>query len=206
MFEPPFRIDSDLSRFRHYAKAAFVKLSADDPTLTGTSKMEVELIEIRQFLEQRNPFNYLEQELLDELPKDIEIRYLRRGGKFPPKEGFLYIVRSGAIEIFDKQGELCEKLGEGDVYSVTCQLVNLSQCDRGEASRGHPAVHAQLRPAQGAVPRVEVIRRAFLGHRQRTAEGRGDDDAGIGRPHGRRNDGVGRQPDSQGTRSPLTRA
>ncbi|MCG6966387.1 MAG: DUF294 nucleotidyltransferase-like domain-containing protein [Chromatiaceae bacterium] len=96
--------------------------------------MEVELVEIRQFLAQRNPFVYLDQELLDELPKDIEIRYLRRGGTFPPREGFLYVVRSGAITIFDKTGELCEKLGEGDIYSVTCQLVNLSQCDRGEAA------------------------------------------------------------------------
>ncbi len=95
--------------------------------------MEVELIEIRQFLEQRNPFNYLSEELLNELPKDIEIRYLRRGSTFPPKEGYMYIVRSGAVEIYDGKGELCEKIGEGDAYSVTCQLVNLSQCERGEA-------------------------------------------------------------------------
>ena len=95
--------------------------------------MEVELIEIRQFLEQRNPFNYLGEEQLEELPQDIEIRYLRRGNAFPPKEGFVYVVRSGAVKIFDKKGELCEMLGEGDVYSVTCQLVNLSECDRGEA-------------------------------------------------------------------------
>ena len=43
-------------------------------------------------------------------------------------------MRSGAIKIFDKADELCEKLAEGDIYSVTCQLVNLSQCDRGEAA------------------------------------------------------------------------
>lgn len=96
--------------------------------------MEVELIEIRQFLEQRNPFRYLSGQLLEELPKDIEIRYLRRNATFPPKEGSLYVVRSGAIEIFDTKGELCEKLGEGDVYSVTCQLVNLSECDSGRAN------------------------------------------------------------------------
>jgi len=95
--------------------------------------MEVELLEIRQFLEQRNPFIHLSPELLDELPRDIEIRYLRRGSAFPPLEGFLYVVRSGAIKIFDKGGDLCEKLAEGDMYSVACQLVNLSQCERGEA-------------------------------------------------------------------------
>jgi CBS domain-containing protein len=96
--------------------------------------MEVELIEIRQFLAQRNPFSYLSAELLDELPKDIEIRYLRRGSAFPPVDGFLYIVRSGAVKIFDDNDELCEKLAEGDTYSVSCQLVNLSQCNRGQAA------------------------------------------------------------------------
>jgi len=95
--------------------------------------MEVELLEIRQFLAQRNPFIYLSDELLDELPQDIEIRYLRRGSAFPPKDGSLYVVRSGAVEIYDGEEELCEKLAEGDIYSVPCQLVNLSQCDRGEA-------------------------------------------------------------------------
>jgi len=95
--------------------------------------MEVELLEIRQFLEQRNPFSYLDDQTLDELPQDIEIRYLRRSGSFPPAEGFIYIVRSGAIKIYDKSGELCEKLGEGDLYSVTCQLIDLGDCNRGEA-------------------------------------------------------------------------
>jgi len=95
--------------------------------------MEVELVEIRQFLEQRNPFSHLTDELLDDLPKDIEIRYLRRGSVFPPLEGFLYVVRSGAIDLHDAQGQLCERLAEGDLYSVTCQLINVSDCHRGEA-------------------------------------------------------------------------
>jgi CBS domain-containing protein len=97
------------------------------------SKMEVELLEIRQFFAQRSPFNYLDDSLLDELPKDIEIRYLRRGSTFPPQDGYLYLLRSGAVELYDANGELCEKLAEGDIYSVTCQLVNLSQCSGGEA-------------------------------------------------------------------------
>jgi CBS domain-containing protein len=43
-------------------------------------------------------------------------------------------VRSGAIDILDRNDELCEKLAEGDLYSVPCQLVNVSECDRGEAA------------------------------------------------------------------------
>jgi CBS domain-containing protein len=95
--------------------------------------MEVELQEIRQFFAQRNPFNYLGDESLDALPKDVEIRYLRRGSAFPPAEGYLYLLRSGAVELYDDDGELCEKLAEGDIYSVTCQLVNLFQCSGGKA-------------------------------------------------------------------------
>lgn len=96
--------------------------------------MEVELIEIRQFLEQRNPFSYLDGELIEQLPQDIEIRYLRRGGAFPPKDDFLYIVRSGAVAIYDQADQLCEKLGEGDLYSMSCQLVNLPNYARAEAT------------------------------------------------------------------------
>lgn len=95
--------------------------------------MEVELQEIRQFFAQRAPFSYLDDKLLDELPQDVEIRYLRRGGAFPPADGHLYLVRSGAVEIYDDNGELCEKLAEGDFYSVTCQLVNVSRCVGGAA-------------------------------------------------------------------------
>jgi CBS domain-containing protein len=95
--------------------------------------MEVELLEIRQFLEQRNPFNHLDEARLDELPSAITIRYLRRGSDFPPLDGYVYVIRSGAIDLHDEQGELCERLAEGDLYSASCQLVSVSGCERGEA-------------------------------------------------------------------------
>ena len=93
--------------------------------------MEVELLEIRQFLEQRPPFNFLDDEQLDALPADMEIRYLRRGSKFPPEDGYLYIVRSGAIELRDQEGEICEKIAEGDIYTTSCQLLNFRRECRG---------------------------------------------------------------------------
>ncbi len=95
--------------------------------------MEVELIEISQFLAGHNPFSYLTEETLNKVTQDMEIQYLRRGSTFPPIENFLYVVRSGAIELRNQEGALCEKLAEGSIYSTTCQLVNLSQCERGEA-------------------------------------------------------------------------
>lgn len=96
--------------------------------------MEVELIEIRQFLEQLTPFSYLTDELLDELPQAMEVRYLRRESKFPPAKNYLYVVRSGAIELHNDHGELCEKLAEGSIYSATCQLIDLSVCGSGKAA------------------------------------------------------------------------
>ena len=99
--------------------------------------MEIELVEIRDFLARRPPFDALPEEILDELPKALSIRYLRRGSDFPPADGdasYLYLVRSGAIELRDGDGELCEKLGEGDIYTTACQLVDLSGGCTGTAA------------------------------------------------------------------------
>ena len=96
--------------------------------------MEIELLEIRQFLEQRPPFSLLSDELLDQLPADLEIRYLRRGKPFPPEEGYLFIIRSGAIELRDKDDQICEKLGEGDLYTTSCQLLDFRGQCRGIAA------------------------------------------------------------------------
>ncbi len=89
--------------------------------------MEIELIEIRDFLAQRHPFDALPEERLNQLPEALQIRYLRRGSAFPPADtdgDYLYIVRSGAIELRDKKGKLHGKLAEGDYYTSPCQLVD----------------------------------------------------------------------------------
>lgn len=91
--------------------------------------MEIELIEIREFLAERTPFDALPAETLDHLPRDLEVRYLRRGSAFPPPDAdsaFLYIVRSGAVELRDEDGNLITKLGEGDYDTTACQLVDFS--------------------------------------------------------------------------------
>ena len=80
--------------------------------------MEIELVEIRDFLAQRPPFNALTEEQLNQLPKALDIRYLRRGSTFPPKdsqESYIYILRSGAVELLDEDDNLVEKLGEGGI-------------------------------------------------------------------------------------------
>ena len=98
--------------------------------------MEIELVEIRDFLAQRPPFDTLPEERLNDLPEALKIRYLRRGSAFPPEDAdddYLYIVRSGAITLLDSENNLVEKLGEGDYFTTACQLVNFEAFARGEA-------------------------------------------------------------------------
>ncbi|KOR32784.1 hypothetical protein TI05_05025, partial [Achromatium sp. WMS3] len=87
--------------------------------------MEIELLEIRDFLAHHTPFGLLPSELLDTLPKFITIRYLRRGTDFPTPElqtpeNTIIIVRSGVLELQDSQGNLDEKLGEGGIFPDLC--------------------------------------------------------------------------------------
>jgi CBS domain-containing protein len=85
--------------------------------------MDIELIEIRDFLAAHHPFSDLPQEVLDRLPKELSVRYLRRGTPFPPEDAdgsYLYIVRQGAIEMRDHKGDLLAKLCEGDLCPSPC--------------------------------------------------------------------------------------
>ncbi|MGD2119778.1 MAG: cyclic nucleotide-binding/CBS domain-containing protein, partial [Chromatiales bacterium] len=91
--------------------------------------MEIELQEIRDFVADIIPFNLLPDEVLDNLPAQLQIRYLRRGSDFPPENGvedYLYIVRSGAIEIRDNDNTLINKLAENDYYS-DCLVLDRDQ-------------------------------------------------------------------------------
>lgn len=81
--------------------------------------MEIELIEIRDFIAQHSPFDLLDEEALNNLPKKLTIRYFRQGSIFPDltiKNKSLYIIRTGAIELRNQFEQLIEKLGEGDIY------------------------------------------------------------------------------------------
>ncbi|MFA7619906.1 MAG: DUF294 nucleotidyltransferase-like domain-containing protein [Thiohalomonadaceae bacterium] len=85
--------------------------------------MDIELLEIREFLAAHPPFDVLPVDVLDRLPRELAVRYVRRGSPFPPRdvsEPFLYLVRSGAVEFRDADDELLGKIAEGDVWSAHC--------------------------------------------------------------------------------------
>jgi len=115
--------------------------------------MEIELIEIRDFLAKHHPFDVLPRDVLDHLPKALSVRYLRRGTPFPPADAdgrYVYVVRQGAVELRDAEGALAAKLSEGDVSAQDCgegleatlrgatvedTLLYLLPCDRFAALR-----------------------------------------------------------------------
>ena len=81
--------------------------------------MEVELLEIRDFLAAHHPFDQLPDTSLSELPKLLAIRYYRRDTAIPDigsLDDHLYIIRSGAVELRSPDDELVARLGEGDIF------------------------------------------------------------------------------------------
>jgi len=95
--------------------------------------MEVELLEIQNFLAQHRPFNLLPDEKLKQLPEQLEIVYLKRDKPFPPHDNHFYVVRSGALELCQGGGEICEQLDEGGIYASSCALLDVEDFENGRA-------------------------------------------------------------------------
>ena len=81
--------------------------------------MEAEVREIRDHLSQFPPFDTLPDELLNEVAGAVEIAYFQAGSMIleqgQPIHALSYI-RSGAVEVFHSNGELYNRLEEGDIF------------------------------------------------------------------------------------------
>ncbi len=81
--------------------------------------MQIELIEIRDHLSRHAPFEDLPEETLDEVAGRVQVRYFK-AGEVILEHGDpivdLHYIRSGAVEIFLRSGELFNRLGEGDIF------------------------------------------------------------------------------------------
>lgn len=84
--------------------------------------MDVELVEVRDFLARCVPFDELPGPVLDRLPARLTQRYHRRGsvivGVGEPNDT-LHIIRSGAVEICDQDGTLLEARDVGDCFGYS---------------------------------------------------------------------------------------
>jgi len=89
--------------------------------------MEIEQLEIRDFLCQCSPMDKLEGDIIDKLVNELEISYQRRDTEIltpGEKNHNLYLIRTGAVEIFDKEDNLYSHLEEGDWFGYRSILHN----------------------------------------------------------------------------------
>lgn len=81
--------------------------------------MEAEVREIREHLSLFPPFDALGEELLDAVATSVEIAYFRAGSdilQYGESADALFYIRSGAVEVFRHNGELYNRLEEGDIF------------------------------------------------------------------------------------------
>ena len=84
--------------------------------------MDVELVEVRDFLARCAPFDELPDAVLDRLPARLTQRYHRRGSVVVgvgDSNDALHIIRSGAVEICDPEGTLLDTRDEGDCFGYS---------------------------------------------------------------------------------------
>lgn len=84
--------------------------------------MDVELVEVRDFLARCAPFDELPAPVLDRLPPRLTQRYHRRGSVIVgvgERNDTLHIIRSGVVEICDPEGTLLDTRGEGDCFGYS---------------------------------------------------------------------------------------
>ncbi|SNC60616.1 CBS domain-containing protein [Marinobacter sp. es.048] len=89
--------------------------------------MQAELIDIRNHMAQYPPFDEMPEELLDRVVGEIEVVYSKAGSKvleLGDPSSWLFYVRSGAVEIYRRTGELYNRIGEGEVFGQFGLLMN----------------------------------------------------------------------------------
>jgi len=81
--------------------------------------MQAELLEIRQHMAQYPPFEQLSDDLLDELAGQVEVGYFQAETdiyRHGDAVDYLHYIRSGAIDLYRRNGDLYNRLSEGDIF------------------------------------------------------------------------------------------
>jgi len=88
--------------------------------------MEVEQIEIREHLRRFAPFDSLEDEWLDEVACQVEIAYFKAGSTildFGQSIQDLHYIRSGAVEVYRRNGNFYNRQAEGEIFGQWALLM-----------------------------------------------------------------------------------
>ncbi len=89
--------------------------------------MQAELVDIRNHMAQYPPFDEMAEELLDRVVGEIEVVYFKAGSRIlelGDPSSWLFYVRSGAVEIYRRTGELYNRISEGEVFGQFGLLMN----------------------------------------------------------------------------------
>ncbi|MGF1875973.1 DUF294 nucleotidyltransferase-like domain-containing protein [Photobacterium frigidiphilum] len=89
--------------------------------------MEAELLEIKNFLSQYPPFNELPDDALIYATQHVEISYFRQNMPiihFGDHIQDLYMVRSGVVEVYRRNGKLYNRLTQGGLFGQMGLLTN----------------------------------------------------------------------------------
>ncbi|MBN0988218.1 putative nucleotidyltransferase substrate binding domain-containing protein [Amphritea pacifica] len=89
--------------------------------------MQAEQIEIAGFLKQYPPFNALPEPVIDEIACQVEISYFRADSdvfQFGDEIHDLCVIRSGAVEIYRRNGDLYNRLSEGELFGQLSLLMS----------------------------------------------------------------------------------
>ena len=89
--------------------------------------MQAELIDIRNHMVQHAPFDDLPKEMLDRVVSGIEVSYFRADTnilELGQTNNYLFYIRSGAVEIFRRTGELYNRVTEGEIFGQTGLMMN----------------------------------------------------------------------------------
>ena len=89
--------------------------------------MQAEHVDIAHFLCEHAPFDNLPEEALNELACQIEVAYFRAGTHihhFGDDITDLYVIRTGAVEMYRRDGELYNRLTVGGIFGQMGLLMN----------------------------------------------------------------------------------
>jgi CBS domain-containing protein len=81
--------------------------------------MEIEQIEILEFLKRHSPFQELAEPQQLQLARSIDVAYFQAGSeilRFNETLQALHVIRSGAVETFRRNGDLYNRLSEGGIF------------------------------------------------------------------------------------------
>ncbi|WP_151702416.1 DUF294 nucleotidyltransferase-like domain-containing protein [Nitrincola alkalilacustris] len=88
--------------------------------------MSVEHQEIFEHLRRYTPFNTLPDDTLAHVAQQVEVSYFKAGTQiltFGEEISDLYFIRSGAVELYRRNGDLFNRLSEGDIFGQLGLLI-----------------------------------------------------------------------------------